>query len=68
MKACVVITSYSGRKLRNYFWKKKIASFWVTKGIVKIKLLNDQIRSITHKVDLSAITHEDLLAGTDRND
>ena len=68
MKACVVITSYSGRNVKNYFWKKKIASFWVINGTVKIKLLNDQIRSITHEVDLSALTHKGPLVGTDRNE
>ena len=45
-----------------------IASFWVTNGTVKIKLLNDKIRSITHEVDLSALTHEGPLVGTDRNE
>ena len=61
MKACVVITSYSGRNVKNYFWKGKIASVWVTNGTLKIKLLNDQIRSITHEVGLSELTHESPL-------
>ena len=29
-----------------------IASFWVTNGTVKIKLLNDQVRFITHDADM----------------
>ena len=61
MKACVVITSYSGQ----LFLEKKIASFWVTNGTVKVKLSNYQIRFITHEVDLSALTHEGPLVGTD---
>ena len=66
MKACVVITSYSGRNVKRYFW---VASFWVTNGTVKIKLLNDQICSFTHEVDLSALTHEGpVFFGTDRNE
>ena len=55
-------------KCKKLFLEKKIASFWVTNGTVKIKLLNDQVRSITHEVDLSALTHEGPLVGTDRNE
>ena len=55
-------------KYKKLFSEKKIASFWVTNGTVKIKLLNDQVRSITHEVDLSALTHEGPLVGTDRNE
>ena len=39
MKAYVAITSYFGQNVKNYFWKKKIASFWVTNETVKIQLL-----------------------------
>ena len=49
------------------FLEKKITLFWVTNGTVKIKLLNDQVRSITHEVDLSTLTHESLLVDIDRN-
>ena len=55
-------------KCKKLFLEKNIASFWVTNGTVKIKLLNDQVRSITHKVDLSVLTHEGTLVGTDRNE
>ena len=55
-------------KCKKLFLEKNIASFWVTNGTVKIKLLNDQVRSITHEVDLSALTHEGPLVGTDRNE
>ena len=50
------------------FLEKNIASFWVTNGTVNIKLLNDQIRSITHEVDLLTLTHEGPLVSTDRNE
>ena len=53
-------------KCKALFLEKKIASFWVTNETVKIKLLNEQVRSITH-VDLSVLTHEGSLVGTDRN-
>ena len=53
---------------KELFLEKKIASFWVTNGTVKIKFLNDQFRSITHEADLSALTHEGPLVGTDRNE
>ena len=45
MKACVAITSYFGLSLKckKQFLEKKIASFWVTNGTSKIKLLNDQV-------------------------
>ena len=55
-------------KCKKLYLEKKIASFWVTTGTVKIKLLNDQVHSITHEVDLPALTHESLLVGTDRNE
>ena len=55
-------------KCKKLFLEKKIASFWVTNGTVKIKLLNDQVCSITHEVDLSVLTHEGTLVGTDRNE
>ena len=55
-------------KCKKLFLEKKIVLFWVTNGTVKIKLLNDQVRSITHGVDLSALTHESPLVGTDRNE
>ena len=61
MKACVAITSYFGQNV-----EKKITSFWVTNGTEKTKLLNDQVRSITHEVELSALTHEGPLVSTDR--
>ena len=54
-------------KCKKLFLEKKIALFWVTNGTVKIKLLNDQVRSITHEVDLSTLTHEGPLVGTGRN-
>ena len=63
MKACVAFTNYFGQNV-----EKKITSFWVTNGTVKTKLLNDQVRSITHEVELSALTHEDPLVGTDRHE
>ena len=55
-------------KCKKLFLEKKIASFWVTNGTAKIKLLNDQVRSITHEVDRSALTHEGPLVGTVRNE
>ena len=55
-------------KCKKLFLEKMVALFWVKIGTVKIKLLNDQIRSITHEVDLSALTHEGPLVGTDRNE
>ena len=48
--------------------EKNIASFCVTNGIVKTKLLNDQVRSITHEADLSALIQEGPLFGTDGNE
>ena len=54
-------------KCKRSFLEKRIASFWVKNGAVKIKLLNDQVRSITYKVDLLGLTHEGPLDGTDRN-
>ena len=47
--------------------ENNIASFCVTNGIVKTKLLNDQVRSITHEADLSALTQEGPLVDTDGN-
>ena len=38
-------------KCKKLFLEKKIASFWVINGTVKINLLNDQVRSITHEVE-----------------
>ena len=55
-------------KCKKLLLEKKIASFWITNGTVKIKLLNNQVHSITHKVDLLALTHEDPLVGIDRNE
>ena len=55
-------------KCKKLFLEKKIASLWVTNGTVKVKLLNDQICSITHEDDLSALTHEGSLVGADRNE
>ena len=55
-------------KYKKSFLEKKIASVWVTNGIVRIKLLNDQVPSVIHEVDLSALTHEGPLVGTDRNE
>ena len=55
-------------KCKKIFLEKKIALFWVTNGTVKLKLLNVQVRSITHEVDLSALTHEGPLVGTDRSE
>ena len=54
-------------KCKRLFLEKNIASFWVTNGTVKIKLLNDQVLSITHEVDLLTLTHEGPLVSTDRN-
>ena len=54
-------------RYKKLFLEKKIASFWVTNGKARIKLLNDQVRSITHEYDLSALTHEGTLVSTDRN-
>ena len=70
MKSCVAITSYLGQNVKHYFWKKKkkVASFLVANRTVKVKLLNIQVCSITHEVDLSALTHEGPLVGTDRNE
>ena len=57
MKACVAITSYFGQSfVLGYKWNSKK------------RLLNDQVRSITHEVDLLALTHEALLVGTERNE
>ena len=55
-------------KCKKLFFEKKIALFWVTNGTVKIKLLNDHVRSITHEVDLLVLAHEGLLVGTDRKE
>ena len=55
-------------KCKELYLGKKIASFWVTNGTVKINFLNDQVRSVTHEVDLSALTHESSLFVTDRNE
>ena len=54
-------------KCKQLFLEKNIASFWVTNGTAKIKLLNDQVRSITHEADLLTLTHEGPLVSTDRN-
>ena len=37
------------RCVKNNFGKNFFALLWVTNGVVKIKLLNDQVRSITHE-------------------
>ena len=55
-------------KCKKSFLEKMIASFRVTSEKVKIKFTDDQVRSITHEVDLSALTHEGPLVGTDRNE
>ena len=55
-------------KYKKIFLGEKIASFWVTNGTAKTKLLNDQVRSISHEVDLSVLTDEGPLIGTDRNE
>ena len=47
---------------------KKIASFWVKNRTVKIRLLNVQVLSITHEVNLLAWSHESQLVSTDRNE
>ena len=67
MKTCVAITSYFSRNKKNYFWKKDCFVLGKNRA-VKIKLLNDQVLSITHEVDLSALSHEGQLVGTDRNE
>ena len=54
-------------KCKKLFLEKRIALFWVTNGTVKKKLLNDQVRSITHELDLSSLIHESPLVSTDRN-
>ena len=54
-------------KYKKLFLEKKIASD-ATNGTVKIKLLNDQVRSITQEVDLSALIHAGPLVGPDRNE
>ena len=57
IKACVAITSYFGRNIKKlFFLEKKIASFWVANRTVIIKLLNDHIYSITHDVDVLALS------------
>ena len=63
----MAITSYFEQNVKKYFLEKKIALFWITKETVKAKLLNDQVYSVTHEVDLLALTHEGPLVGTDRN-
>ena len=47
-------------KCKRLFLEKKLVKkkFWVTNGAIKIKLLNDHVRSITHEVDLLALTHK----------
>ena len=55
-------------KCKKLFLEKKIPSFWVTNGTVKIKLLNDKVHSITHEVHLSALTQQGSLVGTDWNE
>ena len=61
------ITSYFDRNFKKLFFKKKVASFWIPNGTVEIKLLNDHVCSVTHEVDLLALTDNSLFAGTDRN-
>ena len=55
-------------KCKTLFLEKKIALFCVTNGTVKINLLNHQVRSITHEVDLTALPKEGSLVGTVRNE
>ena len=55
-------------KCKKLFLEKKIPSFWVTNGTVKINLLNDKVHSITHEVRLSALNHQGPLVGTGRNE
>lgn len=55
-------------KCKKLFLEKKIASFWVTNGTVKRQLLNDQVRSIIHEVDLTVLSKEGPLSGTGRNE
>ena len=55
-------------KCKKLFLEKKIASFQVTNGTVKRQLLNDQVRSIIHEVDLTVLYKEDPLVGTGRNE
>ena len=55
-------------KRKKLFLEEKIALFWVTNGTVKIKLLNGQVRSITHEDDLPTLTDAGPLVGIDRNE
>ena len=55
-------------KCKNLFLEKKIASLWVTNGTVKIKLLIDQVCSISHEADLLALTNEGPFVGTGKNE
>ena len=57
-------------KYEKLLLEKKIASFWVINVTVKINLLHDQVRYITHEVDLPVLTHDGLfrqLAMTELN-
>ena len=55
-------------KWKKLILEKKIPLFWVTNETVKVKLLNDQVRSITPEVDLLILIHESPLVSTDRNE
>ena len=55
MKVCMVITGYFGQNVKNYFWKKNLIILSY-KWNSKIKLLNDQVCSITQKVDLPTLS------------
>ena len=55
-------------KFKELFLEKEIASFWDTNWIVKIKLLNHQVHSITHEVGLLGLTHDGPLVDTNRNE
>ena len=67
MKACVFITSNFGQNVKNYF-RKKYYFVLGYKMNIKKRLLNDQVRSITHEVDVLELTYEGPLLGTDKNE
>ena len=60
----MAITSFFSHNIRNCFGKK-IILFWLPNGTIKIKLLEDQVHSITHEVDLWVLSLKGPLGGTD---
>ena len=55
-KGKIILKLFKRKDKKILFSEKKNATFWVTNGTVKIKMFDDQVRSVTHEVDLKALS------------